>query len=432
MGCGNSSALITNDETRNYCYSLDEINKIDNLILLFQKEPELNNQKILYHKYFAEINQSDEIFWKEYITIFTHENNYPFSGIYKYKSNKFNSSNININEIKVNNILINNYKIEGKGKEEFSIDIPYTLNIKDNQCITFELSYNYKRVFSYFFVIIPFEIKDDHLFSLTITSLKYMFNNRSGQISGNNFLDATEKSQRIFLFGNERQGMINFLFMNCQGINLDNFDSFYNPFDYLGKERKLMESCLSNIKYNMYDINIVSVKDEIHINSGTKNDLIVYKTILAGFIISDRNILSTQSFPFEIRSFSDLKIISYKINNMFQDDEQLSLKDYNDKNKYVQLRVHFQENEYFVKIEIEYCFTLDYDNKKCATIPLKHHDLLEGGLYQLYIKNDGKSIGFYRDDIEDEDNYEYSYIIKLPYKKYNDNFEFNYLYIYNY
>ena len=81
MGCGNSSALITNDETRNYCYSLDEINKIDNLILLFQKEPELNNQKILYHKYFAEINQSDEIFWKEYITIFTHENNYPFSGI---------------------------------------------------------------------------------------------------------------------------------------------------------------------------------------------------------------------------------------------------------------------------------------------------------------------------------------------------------------
>ena len=50
-------------------------------------------------------------------------------------------------------------------------------------------------------------------------------------------------------------------------------------------------------------------------------------------------------------------------------------------------------------MELDYSFSLEYEEKEYFTIAIEDRDLIEGCLYELYVKKDRpeRSISFYRD-----------------------------------
>ena len=66
MGCGGSSLNnIKQDETRNYCYSSEEVEQID---LIINENPNIKDNDIVFYKYLINVGP-DGITYKDYITV---------------------------------------------------------------------------------------------------------------------------------------------------------------------------------------------------------------------------------------------------------------------------------------------------------------------------------------------------------------------------
>ena len=83
-------------------------------------------------------------------------------------------------------------------------------------------------------------------------------------------------------------------------------------------------------------------------------------------------------------------------------------------------------------MELYYSFPINYNKDGYYTITIEDRGLIEGCLYLLYVQKDlnERKISFYRNDLEIQDSEEYHYIIKTPYKKYSDQYQYNYIYVY--
>lgn len=428
MGCGNSNTTITKDVTRHYCYTSEEIEEIKTITTNKTKDLlEFKDEEIIFDKFTTEINDSNEIIVKEYISIYTHKNAYPFSGTYKFVSPKLELFyEINLIDVKINNNKINDYKCKfekEKFTKKFIVDIPYTINKNDNPYLTFEVSYSYSYLYCYIYIKIPFEYEKENPFTFTITSNKFHYNQIFGKFNGKNILQ--NFSNKIILIGKEKQNNLIFLLMDNNGIFLDKFINCYaGAFYYLNEnEKRNIEKGINSCKLSESGLNIVSLRNEIIINGNKVN----YKTYLTDFNLADHKIYSNQLITYFFKPFPDLKILTFKI---FNKEEKYKIKEMKDIN-YIYIKFRHPPGQYFNTLELELSFTFDFADKDYVCIPLKDHFLLEGCYYQLYIKNLNKnySINFYRNDINIESNEKYDYIIRTFYKKYNDDKDFNYLYI---
>ena len=212
---GSSDTNIINDETRFYCYTQEEIDKISDIINKSKYGPKLKDEEILYRKIDVEFSDSDTVIWKEYRTIFTQKDTYPFSGDYSFSSGYFKGDvgNLNISEVKCNNEELIDYcgtESSDDGIISLSAYIPYSLNKNDNPYVTLEMTIKYKFKLNGKFEI-PFENKQDNLFSLTIFSSSYKYLSMKGKISKNNKLN---NSDDILTFsGKEKQSGLKFYFL---------------------------------------------------------------------------------------------------------------------------------------------------------------------------------------------------------------------------
>ena len=429
MGCCNSNSSIIKDKTRHYCYTSEEVEEIKAITYNKTKDSsEFKDEQIIFDKFTTEINDSNEIIVKEYILIYTHKNTYPFSGSYKFISPKIpNYYNINLIDVKINNIKINDYEYK-KENELFSIklviDIPYTLDKKDNPYVTFEVSYSYIYLYCYTYIQIPFEYEKENPFTLTITSNKFHYSQIFGKINKEKNLQ--NYSNKIILTGKGKQNLVTFLLIDNNGILLDKFiNSKAGAFYYINDdEKRNIEKGINSCKLSEGGSNIVAVRDEIIINGNKVN----YKTYLTDFYLTNHKNNSPHLTTYMFKPFPDLKILNFKICNK---EEKYKLKEEKDLN-FIYIKFRYKPGQYFSTLELEYSFTLDFGDKDYCCLPLKHHFLLEGCYYQLYVKNYNKNnvITFYRKDINIEsDKPKYDYIIRIFYRKYEDDKEFNYLYI---
>ena len=261
-------------------------------------------------------------------------------------------------------------------------------------------------------------------FSLYIFWSDFKFINLKGKIEEGNECEKSENE--IIVKGNKNQKELNFLFMNNNGINLSNFgDCLDEDFFYLDnlKDFQMVEEGINSAKVEIGNANIISIKDVFNFNG---NKAIV-KTYVTYFCPRYYNVSSSLSFRFSFRQVPDFNLINYK-NTGTNGSYCLHTK----KGRIILApNLFFEVEKYFITMELEYSFSLEYEEEDYFSIAIEDRNLIEGCLYELYVKKDKpeRRISFFR-DLDMSSLNEYDYVIKTPYKKYDDDYHFNYLYVY--
>jgi len=125
MGCGSSNSLNTRTEEKsnNYAYTPEERNLLANLM---QKQPNLEDQHMVFNKHDIFISEKDGIVYREYKTIKIVKEQYPYSDSFEYVPMYINEHKVKVLDIRVNNIRSRDYKYE-ETENNFKILIPYTV-----------------------------------------------------------------------------------------------------------------------------------------------------------------------------------------------------------------------------------------------------------------------------------------------------------------
>ena len=423
MGCGNSFSTITKDTTSNYCYTTEEIGEIESIINPKSKDaPEFKDEQVIFHKFLTEIKNLKKIIRKEYITIYTQKEKYPCIGSYKYTPPTLDCCyQLELIDVKINNKKTNDFKSLNINKI-FPLDIPYALNKKDNPYITFEISYSYLYIYCNVYIKIPFLYNKENPFTFTIESNTYHFNQVFGKVNPkNNFQNLSNK---IILTGKEKENYLTFLFIDNNGIILDNFPQCYDrAFYYMSiDEKRNIEKGINSCELSAHGTNVVAIRDEFIFDSNNKVNYKTYLTLI-NFQIFYEYSSSTYGFPFRFKDFPDFKILSFKI---FNKEEECRIEGKGNR-KEIDITFNFEKGDYFGTLEIEYSFSLKFSGKESICIPILSQLLLEGCYYQLYIKNLNKNriFDFSRKDLKFKtDDPKYDYILRTFYKEYTDGYDF--------
>ena len=200
---------------------------------------------------------------------------------------------------------------------------------------------------------------------------------------------------------------------------------FRKCFYYLdGKEDfRMVEEGINSAKVEISRKNVISIKDMFNF---TGNKAIV-KTYVTYFCPRYYNVDSSFGFSFSFRQVPDINIINYKIERESKSFNFVSEKGRNT----FYGNLSFSPKIYFITMELEYSFSLEYEEKEYFSITIEDRGLIEGCLYELYVKKDKpeRDISFYR-DLEMSSLNGYDYVIKTFYKKYDDDYHYNYIYVY--
>jgi hypothetical protein len=422
MGCGNSSLNVEEGNTNKSPFTLEEKRRID---MIMEENPNLGDLQIAFKKFDISISPNDGVIFREIISLKIVKEQYPCTDNYKYVSNVLDNSNdIQLQVIKVNSVIIKDYKYT-KYDGYFEVLIPYTIQKKDYPLFTFELTYSYKQFFCGVFAPISFSTQDLFTnFSFNVIANGFHLAYKEGEIAaGNNY--AATKNKIIFNGKNEQEDLY-FMFIKDEGIKLDNYSSNLNTDFYYIEEsdKSMIESGINDGKIKFSVQNIVSIKDVFNFVED-KAYVTSYITVFSPNAERNREPLEVS---FSFRNVPDLQFINYKIGNRITgrnvtiEDDRVTLSS----------NLDFQPGVFFRTIEYEYSFSLNYNEKNYFSIAVEDRKLLEGCLYQMYIKRDyDRNISLYR-EWEFDSSEEYCCIAKLPYKGYDDNYFYNYVYVYDY
>lgn len=422
MGCSNSSVNVEEGNTNKGPFTPEEKKQIE---MIMEENPNLEDQKIVFKKYDISISPNDGLIFREIMSVKIVKEQYPCTDYYKYVSNVLDNSNdIQLLDIKVNSVTTKDYKYT-KYDGYFEVSIPYTIQKKNNPLFTFEVTYSYKQFFCGIFAPISFSTQELFTnFSFNVTAKDFHLAYQEGEIAeGNNY--AATKNKIIFNGKNEQEDLY-FMFIKDEGIKLDNYPSNLNTDFYYIEEsdKSMIESGINNAKIKFYVSNIVSIKDVFNFVED-KAYVTSYITVFSPNV--ERNGEPVE-VSFSFRNVPDLQFLNYKIGN------RITGRNVTIENDRVTLssNLDFQPGEFFKTIEYEYSFSLNYNEKDYFSIAIEERELLEGCLYQLYIKRDhDRDVSLYR-NWEFDSSDEYCCIAKLPYKGYGDEYFYNYVYVYDY
>lgn len=429
MGCGSSNSSDTRPEIKsnNSAYNQEERKLYEDLM---KKNPNLEDEYLVFNKHDILISEKDGIIYKEYKTIKMAKTQFPYSGCYVYTPMYINLHKVNIIDIRVNNIKSKDYKYE-ETENNFKISIPYTVQKEDDPLFTFEVVFSYRYFYADVYAEICVDYDSEACFSLTIYSPDFHFFNIDNNIFEKYKFEETKN--KISLSGtvaaDDTLEYVRFTLVKNTGVKLDNYpNSLKTDFYFIdNSEKKSIEDSINNCSEISVDtLNWVFSRDIIKI-VGDKAYVKSYEVIFN----PRSNYDSTKGYDFEssIHETTDFKIKSFKISNKPAESNHSITED----TCFLHPTLTFADGEYFKTIELEYSFTLKNKKKEnYSQIDIYKQTLLNGSNYELYIKKDnGRRVEFKR-DINTTSSKEYDLIFKGKYKTFDDDlFYFNVIKIFN-
>ena len=428
MGCASSNSLDTRPEIKsnNYAYNQEERKLYEDLM---KKNPNLEDGYLVFNKQDVLISEKDGIIYKEYKTIKMVKTQFPYSGIYEYTPMYMYLHKVKILDIRVNNIKSKDYKYV-ETENNFKISIPYTVEKEDDPLFTFEVVFSYRYFYADVYAQICVDYDSESCFSLTISSPDFHF------LSINNIFEKykfEETKNKITLSGtvgpDDALEYVPFMLMKNTGVKLDNYPNSLNTdFYFIDKsEKKAIEDSINDSKEIGVDmLNWVFSRDIIKI-VGNKAYVKSYEVLFNPRPENSSN--NECDFETSIHDTTDLKITNFKISNKpAEANDSIT-----DNTCFLHPKLTFANGEYFKTIELEYSFTLRYnEEEKSSQIDIYKETLLSGSNYELYIKKDnGRRIEFKR-DVNTTSSKEYDIILKGKYKTFEDDlFHFNVIKILN-
>lgn len=427
MGCGNSTVKTTeNDFAKTYCYTQEEKEKIE---LITKEKKDLKDNKILFKKVQTQIDKKG-ITVKEFITVCLIKGKYPYTGKYEFISNCIGRYiDVTILDVKYDNNIVNSDSYQYNREDEtFTLIIPFTLNKSAYSFVTFEVSYNYLYFYCFSIAPIEFELEIETNFFFTINVQSGRLVNTIGNLSGNN--QYNESDNNIVLKGNEAQSKFTFIYI-INPINFLLFPTSVKDSFYYFQDDVLVDILMGiNLcKLQMNRINVVSIFDEYTIYEKR----VSVKSNITYFVPRYHTVDSYLDFSITLEKLPGLKVNGLYLYNQ----EQEKIKDESDNN--IKISMNLEPNIYFCTVRIEYSFPLTFSDKDYYAVTIKDRNLLENCFYQLMVImfSETKTCSFYRKDIQclekpNNRNYDmYAYIIQTPYKKYDDQYAYNYMYIHD-
>ena len=424
MGCGSSNSLNTRTEEKSnkYAYTPEERNLLANLM---QKQPNLEDQHMVFNKHDIFISEKDGIVYREYKTIKIVKEQYPYSDSFEYVPMYINEHKVKVLDIRVNNIRSKDYKYE-ETENNFKILIPYTVQKTDDPLFTFEVTYSLRSIMAECYAVINLAYDTENsCFSLNFSCEDFHFLGLSGEIPEK--YKFAETKTKVSCFGDIYEGdylmdLLSFAFAKDAGVRLDRLGKISKDFYFLDKsEMKTIEEGINSMEktLGLQRMNIVFSRDIYKF----VDDKAYVKTYLIFFYPRPSNDpIDSYECDLSINEQADLQITNFKISNKPADS--------NHKIEYgmcfLKPQLSFAGDEYFRTIEFEYSFILKYDEEGYDRISISKHPSFEGGKYELYIKKDNRKDIYFARGINTTSSKEYDYIYKSVFKTFDDD-----IYYYN-
>ena len=266
MGCTSSNTVSTKPEKKsnNYAYTPEEKNLLANLM---QKQPNLEDQHMVFNKHEISISDKDGIVYKEYKTIKMAKEKYPFSGSYEYIPMYMNEHKVKVQDIRVNNIRSRDYKYE-ETENNFKILIPYTVQQTDDPLFTFEVVYSFRNFLAECYANIDLAYDTENsCFAFDFTCKGFHFSGVSGDIPEK--YKCVKTTTKVSCFGDLYEGdylmeLLSFAFTKDAGVKLDKFGKIPENFYFLDKsEFKMIEESINSMEKNIsyHSLNVVFSRD---------------------------------------------------------------------------------------------------------------------------------------------------------------------------